>query len=579
MRIRIVTLAAAVVVAALVPSPALAAGDPYGDDTHRIVPFRNTVQQTYTSGIDTWEVWLCDVAGWDSYVDLDATVDELNLVLNGYFSWLSQGMYATSFTVGGYVASSDVITQDQIETLDAPYAPDCESEVAEASTSSPNGVLIIVDIPFPEAYATVGAICPEDPFTGCQTRYPANARRAVVGAATVKTVSPADEPFWNTIAHEIGHTLSWPHSYSGLTYDPSTNTVSEYDNPMDVMSGGFHSGTPVATIAYNRYAAGWIQPAGVGIHADGTAQYKLAAIGGTGLGMLVIPGVEEGHFFTLGVRRRAAFDNSLLTAGVEVYEIDQRRGIACEIPDSWPGTWPCFGTLTRVRQSPAVFGMLGTDHVLGIDDEATIAGFTVKVVAAGLDSFTVDLTPVSSGTFLDDDRNIHEENIEAIAAAGITNGCNPPDNDRFCPGEVVSRAEMAAFIVRALGFEGQLVPYQGTFGDVPEDAWYARYVDTLAALGITDGYGDGTYRPDASVTRAEVAVFLTRAFATDAIPSAVGVFADVPPDGWYADEAEWIFSGGITKGCRSEPLSFCPDDPVKRDQMASFIARALGIGT
>ncbi len=52
------------------------------------------------------------------------------------------------------------------------------------------------------------------------------------------------------------------------------------------------------------------------------------------------------------------------------------------------------------------------------------------------------------GTFVDDDGNPHEGAIEAIAAAGITTGCLP---DLFCPAAPVTRAEMAAFLVRALG--------------------------------------------------------------------------------------------------------------------------------
>ena len=55
------------------------------------------------------------------------------------------------------------------------------------------------------------------------------------------------------------------------------------------------------------------------------------------------------------------------------------------------------------------------------------------------------------GSFVDDDSNVHEGSIEAIAKEGITKGCNPPVNDRFCPERSVTRGQMAAFLVRALG--------------------------------------------------------------------------------------------------------------------------------
>ena len=55
------------------------------------------------------------------------------------------------------------------------------------------------------------------------------------------------------------------------------------------------------------------------------------------------------------------------------------------------------------------------------------------------------------GTFIDDDGHIFEGAIEAIAAEGITKGCNPPTNDKFCPDDKVTRGQMAAFLKRALG--------------------------------------------------------------------------------------------------------------------------------
>jgi hypothetical protein len=52
--------------------------------------------------------------------------------------------------------------------------------------------------------------------------------------------------------------------------------------------------------------------------------------------------------------------------------------------------------------------------------------------------------------FTDDDGSVFEADIEALAAAGVTTGCNPPANDRFCPGQPVTRAQMAAFLNRAM---------------------------------------------------------------------------------------------------------------------------------
>lgn len=63
-----------------------------------------------------------------------------------------------------------------------------------------------------------------------------------------------------------------------------------------------------------------------------------------------------------------------------------------------------------------------------------------------------DLMPESADdAFTDDNSSVHEANIDLIAAANITKGCNPPDNTHYCPNNEVTRAEMATFLVRALG--------------------------------------------------------------------------------------------------------------------------------
>jgi hypothetical protein len=188
---------------------------------------------------------------------------------------------------------------------------------------------------------------------------------------------------------------------------------------------------------------------------------------------------------------------------------------------------------------------------------------------------TDDPTPAG---FIDDDGSPHETDIEAIAALGITVGCNPPLNDRFCPSRTVTRAEMAAFLIRAIDQEATLAPYIGLFPDVPNDVWYAPYVERLFTMGITTGFDDGTYRPNTQVNRAQMAAFLVRAFEhSDLLVTPAGVFDDVDPGAWYTPFAEAIYRLEITRGCSTNPPAYCPFEPVRRDHMASFLARALGL--
>jgi hypothetical protein len=57
---------------------------------------------------------------------------------------------------------------------------------------------------------------------------------------------------------------------------------------------------------------------------------------------------------------------------------------------------------------------------------------------------------VGSVDFVDDNGSVFESDIERLAEAGVTRGCNPPTNDQFCPDEPVTRGQMAAFLHRAL---------------------------------------------------------------------------------------------------------------------------------
>ena len=117
----------------------------------------------------------------------------------------------------------------------------------------------------------------------------------------------------------------------------------------------------------------------------------------------------------------------------------------------------------------------------------------------------------AKGTFSDDDGNIHEGNIEAIARAGITKGCNPPANDRFCPDRNVTRGEMAAFLSRAL----RLPSTNRDFFVDDHDTPFEGDINRIAAAGITKGCNppaNNRFCPSAPVTRGQMAAFLVRAF-------------------------------------------------------------------
>lgn len=98
------------------------------------------------------------------------------------------------------------------------------------------------------------------------------------------------------------------------------------------------------------------------------------------------------------------------------------------------------------------------------------------------------------------------DHVHALASRGILAG----DGDgRFRPDDDVSRAETVALLLRAL--EQPLSSTMGPFHDVAPEAWYARAVSTAHQLGLASGYPDGTFLPEANVTRAELGALLHRA--------------------------------------------------------------------
>ncbi|HVR32132.1 MAG TPA: S-layer homology domain-containing protein, partial [Acidimicrobiia bacterium] len=545
-------------------APALAAVDPYGADELDLVAYADQVR-AYSRGVDSWEVWVCDTANGGLSINPQTVTNLLNAQMDPYFIWLSDAMYRPVFQVGGTVTAGATTWPDDPFDMQ----PECRSRVAERASGATRGALIVVDAPYAGGFATAGVWC--EVVSTCPTTYPGNGRFAVVGGATVMSVG-GEPPALRTIAHELGHAISLPHSYGGeVTF--LGGLVYEYDNAMDVMSGGDDNALDIGTIGLNRYAAGWLSSSKVRFHRAGSLTYRLSPQGTGGVSeLLVLPADGPvGSYEVLGARVRSAFDGGVPFEGIEVYRIDQTE-LDCHQPTS--GT--CWGVERRTSQVPVPAEPWTDGHVYGVGESFQVRGVTIEVVAYDGQAFSLAVSGAAvSERFVDDNGNIHEDAIEAIAAVGVSTGCNAT-TDRYCPSRNVSRAEMAAFLLRAIS-DTTVASSNSTFSDVPAGEWFAPSVNRLAELGISVGYGDGTFRPNALVSRAEMAVFLTRAFDWLDAVQPTGAFSDVPSDAWYAGAAEGILAAGVTAGCSTAPLSYCPDAAVARDSMASFLARSLGL--
>ena len=200
--------------------------------------------------------------------------------------------------------------------------------------------------------------------------------------------------------------------------------------------------------------------------------------------------------------------------------------------------------------------------LLGVDPAGAVAGSSGGGVAA-LGGFS----DVGEG-------GVHAPAVEALEVGGVFEGTECGEG-LFCPGEPVLRWVMAVWLIRVLGEE----PVEGggsRFADVDGGVWWAPYVEALADVGVTKGCATGPLRfcPEESVTRAQMASFLVRAFGLEASGS-VG-FEDTAGNTHEAN-IDALAAGGVTAGCATGPLRYCPAKAVTRAQMATFLARAMGL--
>jgi hypothetical protein len=173
------------------------------------------------------------------------------------------------------------------------------------------------------------------------------------------------------------------------------------------------------------------------------------------------------------------------------------------------------------------------------------------------------------GPFLDVPADsTHAQPIGRLKDLDVVKGCG---NGRYCPADAVTRAQMASFLQRALRLPAGPTDQ---FRDVHPASPHAAAIGAMHEAGITFGCGDGRdYCPTETVRRDQMASFLQRAFGLP--PGPVDGFRDVPPTSTHAAAVGAVQRAEITVGCTADGTAFCPSRSVRRDQMASFVVRAL----
>lgn len=148
--------------------------------------------------------------------------------------------------------------------------------------------------------------------------------------------------------------------------------------------------------------------------------------------------------------------------------------------------------------------------------------------------------------------------------------------DKFRPYDALTRAEMACLLYRMLDDEQKRDSFVGydckfTDVDIPQNTWYGRALMNLDLLGIVKGYEDGTFRPNQPVSRAEFVVLLSRIHELEAGEKS---FPDVPKTHWAYDAIAAAGAAGWINGY--EDGTFRPNESVTRIEAVKMINNMLG---
>jgi 5'-nucleotidase/UDP-sugar diphosphatase len=204
------------------------------------------------------------------------------------------------------------------------------------------------------------------------------------------------------------------------------------------------------------------------------------------------------------------------------------------------------------------------------------ANTIVLAFALAIAGLGVAAPAMGAGPFTDVDTNsIFADDISWFGDQNITLGCNPPTNDQYCPDDQVTRGQMAAFFVRALGLTETA---GGTDFTDTDGIVFENDILKLSAAGITKGCNppaNDQFCPGDPVSRAEMAAFFVRALG---LTETAGGTDFTDTDGIvFENDILKLSAAGITKGCNPPANDqFCPNEFVTRAQMAAFFRRAIG---
>ncbi|MBG6179342.1 S-layer homology domain-containing protein [Arthrobacter sp. CAN_A1] len=382
----------------------------------------------------------------------------------------------------------------------------------------------------------------------------------------------------NVVTHEFGHVLGLMHAdalqcTNGQSDIPSFSGsgcyIREYADTMDLMGSAQWFQTPVISSSfwdYGKFGRGdEIRNVGV---ASGRKTYTLKPWAGTASNRAVkFTDPKSKEVYYLELRAPVGYDKALAVNGNFGVKIVQLGGAA---PNAslvlMPSTKPFAGYYAQNHAWKA--GRTFTTH----------AG--TKVTINSLSTSAATVTIDVGGPFTDISTSGFQGEIEWLHTKGLATGWS---DGTYRPAATMNRDAMAAFIYRHAGSPAFKAPARSPFRDVPITSLYYKEIAWMSAMGLSTGWGDGSYRPLQPISRDAMAAFMFR-YTADAcnLGGAAGFtapstapFSDVPRGTEFYKEIAWMKQTGVSTGWSDR--TFRPLDNITREAMAAFVYRVDGV--
>ena len=213
----------------------------------------------------------------------------------------------------------------------------------------------------------------------------------------------------------------------------------------------------------------------------------------------------------------------------------------------------------------------GTDEITGKESGKFIT-LLHTFAKAGLYTVSIDVTD-SKGTSSVLTRSVDAKDCRVVLLVYHQNFIIGYPDGTFRPEKMVTRAEVATMLSRALGFNANVINHISPFKDVSAGKWYFRFVKTINAEKLMKGRSQYDFYPNVPATRAEIAAILVRIRGLKPEEPQEQLFTDVKPTDWFNGYIYTAVKAGLLQGYKDH--TFRPNKPVTRAEFVTLLSRAL----